>query len=153
MKKLQSLLLATLVMLVGCGEINDRLDALEGRVDAIENTQIATISQQITSINNSILLLNNTDKELNAYITALEAKSESMQTQLTATNTKIDEVKAEILATISSEKANILAELEVLRNTTTTRLEEINATIAELKATDGDMSAQIEALEAEAAQL
>ncbi|MBO7300633.1 MAG: hypothetical protein J6U53_04400 [Tidjanibacter sp.] len=153
MKKLQSLLLATLVMLAGCGEINDRLDALEGRVDAIENTQIATISQQITSINNSVLLLNNTDKELSEYITALEAEAENLQTQITATNTKIDEVKTEVLSTISTEKANILAELEALRNTTTTRLEEINATIAELKATDGDMSAQIEALEAEAAQL
>ncbi len=153
MKKLYSLILATLVMLAGCGEINDRLDALEGRVDAIENTQIATISQQITSINNSILLLNNTDKELSEYITALEAEAENLQSQITATNTKIDEVKTEVLSTISTEKANILAELEALRNTTTTRLEEINATIAELKAADGDMSAQIEALEAEAAQL
>lgn len=153
MKKLYSLILATLVMLAGCGEINDRLDALEGRVDAIENTQIATISQQITSINNSILLLNNTDKELKDYITALEAEAENLQTQITATNTKIDEVKTEVLSTISSEKANILAELEALRNTTTARLEEINATIAELQAADGDMSAQIEALEAEAAQL
>lgn len=153
MKKLCSLILATLVMLVGCGEINDRLDALEGRVDAIENTQIATISQQITSINNSILLLNNTDKELSEYITALEAEAENLQSQITATNTKIDEVKTEVLSTISTEKANILAELEELRDSTTTRLEEINATIAELKATDGDMSAQIEALEAEAAQL
>lgn len=153
MKKLYSLILSTLVMLAGCGEINDRLDALEGRVDAIENTQIATISQQITSINNSILLLNNTDKELSEYITALEAEAENLQSQITATNTKIDEVKTEVLSTISTEKANILAELEALRNTTTTRLEEINATIAELKAADGDMSAQIEALEAEAAQL
>ena len=153
MKKLHSLLLASLVMLAGCGEINDRLDALEGRVDAIENTQIATISQQITSINNSILLLNNTDKELGEYITALEAEAENLQSQITATNTKIDEVKTEVLSTISSEKANILAELEALRNTTTARLEEINATIAELQAADGDMSAQIEVLKAEAAEL
>ncbi len=129
------------------------LAALEGRVDAIENTQIATISQQITSINNSILLLNNTDKELGEYITALEAEAENLQSQITATNTKIDEVKTEVLSTISSEKANILAELEALRNTTTARLEEINATIAELQAADGDMSAQIEVLEAEAAEL
>ena len=153
MKKLQSLLLATLILLLGCGEINDSLDALEGRVNDIENTQIATISQQITSINNSILLLNNTDKELDSYITALEAEAENLQTQITATNAKIDEVKTEVISTISSEKANILAKLEALRNTTTARLEEINTTITELQATDGDMSAQIEALEAEATQL
>ena len=121
MKKFAALILASLVMLAGCGEINDRLDALEGRVDAIENTQIATISQQITSINNSILLLNNTDKELGEYIAALEAEAENLQSQLTATNAKIDEVKTEVLSTISSEKATLLAELEALKSTTTAR--------------------------------
>ena len=132
---------------------DEDIEKINSRLDAIENTQIATISQQITSINNSILLLNNTDKELGEYIAALEAEAENLQSQITATNTKIDEVKTEVLSTISTEKANILAELEALRNATTARLEEINATIAELQAADGDMSAQIEALGAEAAQL
>ena len=152
MKKLFYLIPLLLGMaLTSC--YDEEIEKINGRLDAIENTQIATISQQITSINNSILLLNGTDKELSEYISALETEAENLQTQITATNTKIDEVKTEVLSTISTEKANILAELEALRNTTTTRLEEINATIAELKAADGDMSAQIEALEAEAAQL
>ena len=132
---------------------DEDIEKINSRLDAIENTQIATISQQITSINNSILLLNNTDKELKDYITALETEAENLQNQLTATNIKIDEVKQEILSTISSEKAALLAELEALRNTTTTRLEEIATTIAELQTADGDMSAQIEALEKEAEEL
>ncbi len=132
---------------------DEDIENINSRLDAIENTQIATISQQITSINNSILLLNGTDKELKDYITGLEAEAESLQTQLTATNAKIDEVEQEIWAAISSEKADVLAELEAFRKDTTTRLEEIDATIAELKAADGDMSAQIEALEAEAQTL
>ena len=129
------------------------IDRINDRLDDMSDTMIASVSQQIASINNSILLLNNTNKELGEYIAALEAEAENLQTQITATNTKIDEVKTEVLSTISSENANILAELEALRNTTTARLEEINATIAELQAADGDMSAQIAALEAEAAQL
>ncbi len=132
---------------------DEDIENINSRLDAIENTQIATISQQITSINNSILLLNGTDKELKDYISALETEAESLQTQLTITNAKIDEVEQEIWAAISSEKADVLAELEALRKDTTTRLEEINATIAELQAADSDMSAQIEALEAEAAEL
>lgn len=132
---------------------DEDIENINSRLDAIENTQIASISQQITSINNSILLLNGTDKELKDYIAALEAEAESLQTQLTATNTKIDEVEQEIWAAISSEKADVLAELEALRKDTTTRLEEINATIAELRAADGDMSAQIAALEKEAEEL
>ena len=132
---------------------DEDIEKINGRLDAIENTQIATISQQITSINNSILLLNNTDKELKDYITALEAEAENLQTQLTATNAKIDEVKTEVLSTISSEKATLLAELEALKNTTTARLEEIATTISELRAADGDMSAQIAALEKEAEEL
>ena len=147
MKKLHSLLLASLVMLAGCGEINDRLDALEGRVDAIENTQIATISQQITSINNSILLLNSTDKELGEYIAALEAEAENLQTQITATNTKIDEVKAEILATVSSEKANILAELEAFKATVNGELEAIKAVLETLKAKDAELDGKIDTLQ------
>ena len=152
MKKLAYLIPLLLGMaLTSC--YDEEIEKINGRLDAIENTQIATISQQITSINNSILLLNGTDKELSEYISALEAEAENLQTQITATNTKIDAVKQEILSTISNEKANILAELEALRNSTTARLEEINATIAELKAADGDMSAQIEALESEAEAL
>ena len=147
MKNLKSLLLASLVMLAGCGEINDRLDALEGRVDAIENTQIATISQQITSINNSILLLNNTDKELGEYIAALEAKAENLQTQITATNTKIDEVKTEILSTISSEKANILGELEAFKATVNGELEAIKAVLETLKAKDVELDGKIATLQ------
>ncbi|MBR4850658.1 MAG: leucine-rich repeat protein [Tidjanibacter sp.] len=147
MKKLHSLLLATLVMLAGCGEINDRLDALEGRVDAIEDTQIATISQQITSINNSILLLNNTDKELGEYIAALEAEAENLQTQITATNTKIDEVKTEVLSTISSEKANILGELEAFKATVNGELDAIKAVLETLKAKDVELDGKIATLQ------
>ena len=132
---------------------DEDIEKINSRLDAIENTQIATISQQITSINSSILLLNGTDKELKEYITALEKEAENLQTQITTTNTKIDEVKQEILSTISSEKAALLAELEMLKNSTTTRLEEIAITIAELQTADGDMSAQIEALEKEAEEL
>lgn len=132
---------------------DEDIENINSRLDAIENTQIASISQQITSINNSILLLNGTDKELKDYISALETEAESLQSQLTITNAKIDEVEQEIWAAISSEKADVLAELEALRKDTTTRLEEINATIAELRAADGDMSAQIAVLEKEAEEL
>lgn len=147
MKKLHFLLLALLVMLAGCGEINDRLDVLEGRVDAIENTQIATISQQITSINNSIQLLNNTDKELKEYITALEAEAETLQTQITAINTKFEEVKTEVLSTISSEKAAIIAALEAFKTTVNGELEAINAVLETLKAKDAELDGKIATLQ------
>lgn len=143
MKKLYFILLASLVMMVGCAEINERLDNLEGRVDNIENTQIATISQQIISINNSILLLNTTDNVLKDYITTLETEAENLQTQLTATNTKIDEVKQEILSTISSEKAALLAELEAFKATVNGELEAIKAVLEELKAKDIALEGQI----------
>ena len=102
MKNLKSLLFATLVMLAGCGEINDRLDALEGRVDAIENTQIATISQQITSINNSLLLLNNTDKELGEYIAALEVAEDEALENINAVLEILKAKDAELDGKISS---------------------------------------------------
>ncbi len=128
-------------------DINNRLYDLE------KDTRIATIQEQIAGIQNSLTALDNTDKELGEYITGLEAEAERLQSQITAANTKIDEVKTEVLSTISSEKTELLAELETFRKDTTTRLEEIGETIAELKAADGDMSAQIEALEAEAQTL
>lgn len=106
MKKLYSLILSTLVMLAGCGEINDRLDALEGRVDAIENTQIATISQQITSINNSIQLLTDTDTELKGYIATLEKDVEQSEADIEALRAKdsaIEELIAELKSYVDSE--------------------------------------------------
>ncbi len=126
---------------------DEDIEKINSRLDAIENTQIATISQQITSINNSILLLNGTDKELNAYITALEKEAENLQTQITVTNTKIDEVKTEVLSTISTEKANILAELEAFRATVNGELDAIKAVLETLKAKDAELDGKIATLQ------
>lgn len=122
---------------------DEDIENINNRLDAIENTQIATISQQITSINNSILLLNGTDKELKDYITALETEAESLQTQLTATNAKIDEIEQEIWAAISSEKADVLAELEAFKATVNGELEAINSVLETLKAKDAELEEQI----------
>lgn len=146
MRKIQLFILASLVMLVGCTEINDRLDDLELRVDNIENTQIATISQQITSINNSILLLNNTDKELKEYISTLEAEAKLLEEKLSETNTKIDSIKNELSEAITTESANILAELEAFRATLNEELESIKTTLETLKAMDGALEMKIDTL-------
>ena len=147
MRKFQLFILGSLVMLVGCTEINDRLDDLELRVDNIENTQIATISQQITSINNSLLLLNNTDKELKEYISTLEAEAKLLEEKLSETNTKIDTIKNELSETISTEKANILAELEAFKTTVNSELDAINAVLENLKAKDAELDDKIATLQ------
>ncbi len=126
---------------------DEDIEKINSRLDAIENTQIATISQQITSINNSILLLNGTDKELKEYIAALEKEAENLQTQITTTNTKIDEVKTEVLSTISTEKANILAELEAFRATVNGELDAIKAVLETLKAKDAELDGKIATLQ------
>ena len=146
MRKIQLFILATLVMLAGCTEITDRLDDLELRVDDIENTQIATISQQITSINNSILLLNNTDEELKEYITTLETEAKLLEEKLTETNAKIDSIKNELSEAITTESANILAELEAFRATVNEELESIKTTLETLKAMDGALEMKIDIL-------
>lgn len=137
--------LLTGLILTSC--YDEEIEKINGRLDSIENSQIATISQQITSINNSILLLNNTDKELGEYIADLEAEAENLQSQITATDIKIDEVKAEILATVSSEKANILAELEAFKATVNGELEAINAVLETLKAKDVELDGKIATLQ------
>ncbi|MBO7300449.1 MAG: leucine-rich repeat protein [Tidjanibacter sp.] len=137
--------LLTGLILTSC--YDEEIEKINGRLDSIENTQITTISQQITSINNSILLLNSTDKELNAYITALEAEAENLQAQITTTNTKIDEVKTEVLSTISSEKANILAELEAFKATVNGELDAIKAVLETLKAKDAELDGKIATLQ------
>ena len=137
--------LLTGLILTSC--YDEEIEQINGRLDSIENSQIATISQQITSINNSILLLNNTDKELGEYIAALETEAEKLQTQITATNTKIDEVKTEILSTISSEKANILAELEAFKATVNGELDAIKAVLETLKAKDAELDGKIATLQ------
>lgn len=146
MRKIQLFILVTLVLLAGCTEITDRLDDLELRVDNIENTQIATISQQITSINNSILLLNNTDKELKEYISTLEAEAKLLEEKLTETNTQIDSIKNELSEAITTESANILAELEAFRATVNEELESIKIALEILKAMNGALEMKIDTL-------
>lgn len=64
MKKIFSILLASVLLLSGCKKkIDEAIDDINGRLDAIENTQIASLQEQINSINTSINDLEKIDKE------------------------------------------------------------------------------------------
>ena len=107
MKKLQSLLLATLVMLAGCGEINDRLDNLEGRVDAIENSKITTIEQQIVAINTTLSTLVTADANLKDYIISLQEQATELEASIATTNQKIDQMKESLEGEIDANVASV----------------------------------------------
>ena len=147
MKKLFFLLAIVTLLLPSCQKINDRLDAIDNRLDNIENSSIATINQQIASISNSILLLNSTDSELKEYIKILEATAKNLQEQLDATNANIDKVESELSETISTEKTNILAELEAFRVAVNTELNTVSTSLETLKAKDIELDEKIVTLQ------
>ena len=135
MKKLHSLLLATLVMLAGCGEINDRLDNLEGRVDAIENSKITTIEQQIVAINTTLSTLVTADSNLKDYIISLQEQATELEASIATTNQKIDQMKesleGEIDANVAAVDSNGIVTAKAKGSTTiTAKAGDISATCA-----------------------
>ena len=143
MKKLLLLVAVVAMVLPGCQKINDAIDDLGNRLDKLEQEAIPSIDEQIAAINLSLTSLDAMDKELKGYIDGLTATASNLQEQINNTNTKIDEVKAELKNEISTAKAEVLAELKALETELKTELEQINATIAILQAKDEELDSKI----------
>ena len=143
MKKLLLVIAVVAMILPGCKEINEELDALGGRLDKLEQKAIPSIDEQISAINTTLGNLDAMDKELKGYIDNLTATASSLQEQINATNTKIGEVKVALQNEISTAKAEVLAELEALETELKNELAQINATIETLKAKDAELDKKI----------
>lgn len=143
MKKLYFILLTSLVMMVGCAEINERLDNLEGRVDDIENTQITTLEQQISAISATIPNLEKADSDLKDYILALQKEAGDLEASITATNTKIDEMKEALEGDMDAEVASVITLLEGAKSEIEAELATIITLIEQLQAKDVDLENKI----------
>ena len=154
MKKLILILAVVAMVLPSCKKINEALDSLDNRLDKLEQETIPSIDEQIAAINVSLDNLNAMDKELKGYIDGLTATATNLQEQINVTNTKIDEVKAELKGDISSTetelkgeiataKANVIAQLEAVKEELEKELAQINATIATLQAKDTELEGKI----------
>ena len=154
MKKLFLLIAVVAMILPSCGKINDAIDELDNRLDKLEQETIPSVDEQIAAINVSLDNLNAMDIELKGYIDGLTTTATNLQEQINTTNTKIDEVKAELKNDISSTeedlngeiataKADVLAQLEVLEAELKTELSEINATIELLQSKDAELDGKI----------
>ena len=131
------------LLFVGCGyddsAIIDRIEDLENN----QKTQIATLQQQIDAINTTLPQLRETDTELKEYIKSLQTTATNLQEQITATNGDIDKLEAQL----STDKADILAQLESAKVTLEAELNQINTTIATLQAKDIELEGKITTLE------
>ena len=154
MKKLILILAVVAMILPSCGKINDAIDELDNRLDKLEQETIPSVDEQIAAINVSLDNLNAMDIELKGYIDGLTTTATNLQEQINTTNTKIDEVKAELKNDISSTeeelngeiataKADVLAQLEAFEAELKTELAQINATIELLQSKDAELDGKI----------
>ena len=103
MKKL-FLIIALAMVLTGCTDYTDDINAINNRLDKLEKEIIPSISGQISAINTSLDNLKTMDKELKGYIDNLSSTATNLQEQINATNTEIDNKLAQIYATIEALK-------------------------------------------------
>lgn len=154
MKKILLFTISAMLVMAGCGKINDKIDRIDDRLSQLEGETIPTIDEQIRNINTSIGSLQKTDADLKEYIASLQTTAADLQKQITATNTKIDEVNADLVSQIADAKSNlegqiataksdVVAQLESLKSEMTTQLAQINSTIETLKNKDTELEGKI----------
>lgn len=143
MRKFQLFILATLVLLAGCTEINDRLDDLELRVDNIENTQIATIQQQIAAINATLPQLETTDAELKDYILSLQKRVSDLEEDLKSTNNKINELQNSLQNEIDTDISQVILLLEATKQYIASEISAINVLIDNLQTKSQELEKEI----------
>ena len=123
-----------------CTDYQVDIDSLNDRIDSLEKTQIANITQQIASINSSLPLLENADTELKTLIASMQKTIEAYRDAVIENENKLATLKTEIEASIEALRANIEASQSADKQE---MLESLNAAKAEIEA-------QLAALQAEA---
>ncbi len=125
---------------VACTDYQVDIDSLNDRIDSLEKTRIANITQQIASINSSLPLLENADTELKTLIASMQKTIEAYRDAVIENEDKLGTLKTEIEASIEALRANIEASQSADKQE---MLESLNAAKAEIEA-------QLAALQAEA---
>ncbi len=138
MKKLLSLAALMLTLFTSC--LKDEVESLQNQINELKEGQIADLQIQTQSIKESIKDLEETDKGLDEYIKTLQAQSQALDESIKATDLKIDNLKTELETSLTTEKANLLAEIEALRSNMQSQLDAINSKIATLQAKDEALS-------------
>lgn len=122
------------------------LTDLQSQIDALKSGQIASLDAQVKNIQNSIAALEMTDTELKEYIKTLQAQ----QTTLAQEDQKLAEaiaaVKEDLKDSVSTVRADLMAQLEAHRQTVADQVTMINASIETLTAKDQALENQIASL-------
>ena len=134
----------TLTLLFASCNYDHSIAVIEDRLDKLEGSSINSVEEQMSGIRVSIEDLKQVYTEIDGYIDALEATAADLQTQLDATNTKIDNIQP---GTGSHVGSNLLNELDSLKTTLEGELAVINADIEALKAKDAELNQKIADLE------
>lgn len=157
-KLLPLLALVTAVIATSsCGKLEDRINSLEQRISELENTRIPSIDEQVASIKKTIGELEKTDAGLREYISALEEKQATLETELGKTNAALTEAqktlreemaadKTELSGSVDVAKADVIAQLEAYKTLINGALETLNSTIESLKAKDEELQKNAEEL-------
>lgn len=147
MKRLFAIIsILSLTTLMGCSEINDRLDDLESRVDGVENTQLASIKQQIAAINTTIANLEKTSSDLKSYILTLQDRAIVLENSINTTNKKLAELKESLEAEIDSEIALVITQLEGVKSEIEAELKTVKSLIIDLQNKDKELEEKISTL-------
>ena len=114
---------------------------------------IPTINQQVDNIKNTLPELEKVSTELKGYIDTLEATTEKLQSDLTATNTAIDTLETEVYGKVDAEKTATLGQLKADKAELGGKIAAANKAIEDAKtantASEKAITDQIAALEAE----
>lgn len=143
-KKSFYIMTAVVAMLfASCEKYDHAISDIEDRLDKIEGTSLTSIDQQIAAINGSIDDLKEVDAQLDGYIKSLQTTAADLQSQLDATNEKIDNVKKEMGDEIDALEQNLLNELNKLKTDIEGQLATINNAIVALQAKDDELDQKI----------
>ena len=122
------------------------LTDLQSQIDALKSGQIASLDAQVKNIQNSIAALETTDTELKEYIKTLQAQQSMLAQEDQKLAEAIAAVKEDLKDSVSTVRANLMAQLEAHRQTVADQVAMINASLETLTAKDQALENQIASL-------
>ena len=126
--------------------IAEQIAQIESRLNTIES-DLANVKGQIWAILDSIEKLEDTYDQLDGYVSHLSSVAGELQQSLGQIDSRIDEVETSLGGEISSAKAELKAQLNALRESIVSQLEQIGQTVEMLQAKEDQLAVRISDLQ------
>jgi len=144
MKK--AIYILALVAVVATGCYDNQIDKIREEIELLKDGNVASLAAQVDSMMSSVGRLNNLSTETGSYVQRLNEMSESLQRDIANIDQQLGTIESTFNQELSDVESGLIDEFTAVRDALQSRLDAVNAMLADLEKTRVSLNAKIDSL-------